>query len=345
MMDGMRRSALPRRGGALLATGILCLGLASCGSSDDDDKDAGSADSTKSAPSGDGGGAFPVVIQHSQGKAELKSAPRRVVALSAMDVDAVLSLGVEPVGAAKDPFGKDGVSPWLAGKLDGDTKLINTVPDVSFEEIAALKPDLILATGDYGIAKNYARLSQIAPTLAPTKTAAEDSWQSREERVGQALGKPAEAKKAVADTEQQIAATAERYPKLKGKTFSASYAYSATQIATITSPDDFAVKFLQSLGLEVTPTLKGTEKSATQKQPGLLSPELADRLASDLTVIGFVSPQVRTSLERGPSFAKVKSTGAYTPVDNATITELRNPSILGIPWLLEELTPSFKAVK
>ncbi|WP_158574086.1 ABC transporter substrate-binding protein [Streptomyces triticagri] len=286
-----------------------------------------------------------MTLQHSQGKAELASAPKRVVALSAMDLDAAISLGVEPVGAAKDPFAKSGVSPWLSDKLDSETELINTTPDMPFEKIAALEPDLILATGDYGISKNYARLSQIAPTLAPGKSAAEDSWQSREEKIGKALGKPDEAKKAVGDTEKLIAATARRYPKLEGRTFSASYAYSATQIATIASPDDFAVKFLQALGLEVNPTLQGTEKSASKTQPGMLSPEQAEKLASDLTVIGFTSPQVRNTLEKGPSFTKVKTTGVYAPVDNATITELRNPSILGIPWLLDELAPSFKAVK
>jgi len=340
LSEGVHRSVVtPRRAGVLLAVVVLSAGLASCGSSGDDD-----ADKAATTPTGKAG-VFPVVIEHSQGKAEVKSAPKRVVALSAMDLDAAISLGVDPVGAAKDPFGKNGVSPWLSGKLDADTKLINTTPDMSFEEIAALKPDLILATGDYGISKNYGKLSQIAPTLAPTKSAAEDSWQSREEEIGKALGKPDAAGKAVAATEQSIEDTAARYPRLKGRTFSASYAYSATQIATIASPDDFAVKFLESLGLEVTPTLKGTEKSATNEQPGLLSPELAGRLTSDLTVIGFVSPQVRNTLEKEPSFTKVKATGAYTPVDNATITELRNPSILGIPWLLEELTPSFKAVK
>ncbi|MEV0220498.1 ABC transporter substrate-binding protein [Streptomyces sp. NPDC050704] len=341
-----RYVSVRRRGGALLTVAALGVTLAACGSSDDDGDSGNSGDSAKAAATGTAdAGAFPVEIKHSQGNLSLKAAPERVVALSAMDLDAALSLGVTPVGAAKDPFGEKGVSPWLTGKLGSDTTLVNTTPDVSFEQIAALKPDLILATGDYAISKNYAKLSQIAPTLAPAKAAADDSWQNRETRIGKVLGKEEAATKAVADTEALIRKTADTYPELKGRTFSASFAYSATQIATIASPDDFAVKFLESLGLQVAPALKGAEETATKTQPGFLSPEQAGRITSDFTVIGFTSPQVKNAVEKGPAFAKVKSTGAYTPVDTATITELRNPSILGIPWLLEELTPSFKAVK
>ncbi|MEX3105822.1 iron-siderophore ABC transporter substrate-binding protein [Streptomyces sp. V2] len=335
-----RTGSVRHRGGALLAVAALSVTLAACGSSDD-----GDGGDDRSTPSTQAGGAFPVQVKHSEGSLSLKAAPTRVVALSAMDLDAALAVGVTPVGAAKDPFGEKGISPWLTGKLGADTTLVNTSPDVSFEQIAALKPDLILATGDYGISKNYARLNQIAPTLGPASSAADDSWQGRQTQIGKALGKEAAATKAVADTEALIRKTADTYPALKGKTFSASFAYSATQIATIASPDDFAVKFLESLGLQVTPALKGTEGTATKTQPGLLSPEQAGRLASDFTVIGFTSPQVRSSVEKNPAYTKVKSTGVYTPVDTATITELRNPSILGIPWLLEELTPSFKAVK
>ncbi|MFI0421214.1 ABC transporter substrate-binding protein [Spongiactinospora sp. 9N601] len=285
-------------------------------------------------------------VKHSLGETTVQAAPQRVVALSAMDLDAALSIGVTPVGAPKDPFGdKAGVSPWLTGKLTPGTKLFNAAPDISFEEIAALRPDLILATGDYAIAKHYTRLSQIAPTLAPGKSAAEDSWQSRQGQVGTVLGLGDAAGRAVAETEGKIQAVADAHPNLKGKTFSVSYAYAADTIATISAPGDFAVRFMQSLGMEVTASLKGNEKTASQTQPGRLSPEQADRLASDLTVIGFTSPQVRDTLEKGPAFAKVKSTGVYVPVDNATITELRNPSILGIPWLLNQLSPSLKSVK
>ncbi|MBB5133702.1 iron complex transport system substrate-binding protein [Thermocatellispora tengchongensis] len=341
-----RRVSPPRLGGVLLAAGALCLALAGCGGSGGDADAVSAKAATASTASSAQSGAFPVTIPHSQGETTVKSAPQRVVALSTMDLDAALSLGVTPVGAPKDPFGDEkGVSPWLAGKLTPATTLFNATPDISFEEIAALKPDLILATGDYSIAKHYAKLSQIAPTLAPAKSAAQDSWQGREEQVGTALGKADAAKQAVAETEDKIQAVADAHPNLKGKTFSVSYAYAADTIATISAPDDFAVKFMESLGLKVTPTLRGNEETATGTQPGRLSPEQADRLASDLTVIGFTSPQVRNTLEKGPAFAKVKSTGVYTPVDNATITELRNPSILGIPWLLEKLAPSFKAVK
>lgn len=42
----------------------------------------------------------------------------------------------------------------------------------------------------------------------------------------------------------------------------------------------------------------------------------------------------------------MKKSGTYQAVNSETITLLRNPSILGIPWLLRELGPALaKAAK
>lgn len=174
-----------------------------------------------------------------------------------------------------------------------DPGILSTTPDVSYEKVAALNPDLILATGDYAIGDHYAQLSKIAPTVAARKSAAEDSWQTREKQIGSALGRSEDAERQIGIAEAAIPASAARHSGLKGKTFSASFGYSPTQIATLASPKDFAVKFLEALGPKVTPSLAGTEKTATKVQPGILSPEQAEKLSADLVVIGFNSPQVR----------------------------------------------------
>lgn len=338
----MRRGQRGATAAGLLMAALLCTTAAACDSSDDPEPSTG-ASTGAGAQAGAAGGqaSFPVSVTHSQGRTEIPKAPARVVTLSAMDLDAALSVGVRPVGAGSDPYASNGISPWLSGKIDpATTKLISVTPDVSFEEIAALRPDLILATGDYQISTHYPQLSKIAPTLAPLASAAEDSWQDREKEIGTALGRSAEATRQISGTERVIADTAAEHPGLKDRTFSASFGYSATQIATLASPDDFAVQFLQALGLKVAPGLAGAEPSAAGAQPGILSPEQAGKLAADLVLIGYDSAQVQGVIEANPAFGPVKSNGVYQPVDTETITELRNPSILGIPWLLDELKPA-----
>ncbi|MYY07959.1 ABC transporter substrate-binding protein [Streptomyces sp. SID4919] len=336
----MRRAKGTRTAAALLTVGLLCTTATACGTSDDSG-DGETKSTAKASTGADGGAAFPVQVKHSRGTTEVSSAPKRVVALTTMDLDAALSMGVTPVGAGKDPFAPKGISPWLTDELDpAATELFSTTPDVSYEKVAALDPDLILATGDYAIGDHYTQLSKIAPTVAPQKSAAEDSWQTREKQIGSALGRSEDAERQIGVAEAAISASATRHSGLKGKTFSASFGYSPTQIATLASPKDFAVKFLEALGPKVTPSLAGTEKTATKVQPGILSPEQAEKLSADLVVIGFNSPQVRKALEANPAFTEVKKSGTYQAVNSETITLLRNPSILGIPWLLKELDPA-----
>lgn len=338
MPAGHNRTARSTTAIATLAlTAVVLLG-ACAGSETTGPGDA----ATASAPATD---PFPVSVHHGQGDIRIPAEPHRVVALSSMDIDAALAVGVTPVGAAKDPFAANGISPWLAGRLDpAKTELLVTDPDISFELIAALKPDLILATGDYNIEAHYAKLAGIAPTLAPTSSAAGDSWQQRQQAVGQALGRSQRASQAVAETDQSVAAARAAYPRLAGKTFSASFAYSTTQIATLSASTDFAVRFLTGLGLVLAPGLADVGKTATDTQPGLLGPEQVNRLAADLVVIGFVSPQIRDAVEGNAVFSSVKASPGYATVDVELITELRNPSILGIPWLLEQLRPALQKV-
>src|SRR5262245_17060518 len=100
------------RGRFLLAVAAGAILVVACGSGDDDDSAAESAPpattaapaasaasaapgSASSTPAAD---AFPVTIEHKYGKAEIPAAPQRVVTVGFSDQDALLALGVVPVG-------------------------------------------------------------------------------------------------------------------------------------------------------------------------------------------------------------------------------------------------------
>ncbi|MDN3356792.1 ABC transporter substrate-binding protein [Actinomadura sp. DC4] len=324
----------PRRlwAGLSLASALLATGA--CGSSKADD--SGSAPASES-------GAFPVTLQHSLGTTKLKSAPKRVVALSSVDVDAALALGVVPVLAAKDPFSPDGVYPWLKGRLDPKrTQLIAAVPTIPLERVASVKPDVILDTGDFTAAQNYKALSRVAPTIGPLKSAGADSWQDRQRLVGKALGLSSKADQAVSTAQAAIEATKSKHPGLKGRTFSVTYALTRSQILTLSSDQDFAVQFLRSLGLEQAPRLTKLVKNANGV--GSLSMERLDVLKADLMVAAYQTPDVQKQIETNPVMRSATKGSTYELADLPTITLFRNPSTLGIPWLLQRLDGAFAKV-
>jgi iron complex transport system substrate-binding protein len=94
---------------------------------------------------------FPVQIDHAYGSTTIESAPHRVVTWGATSYDAVIALGIVPVGIPRVPYGGDaeGKLPWTVEAVEalGGTfpALLTPGAEVAIEEIAALNPDLIIA--------------------------------------------------------------------------------------------------------------------------------------------------------------------------------------------------------
>src|SRR4051812_11592466 len=122
---------------ALVAAAAI-LSLTACGAKAESPAPAAqtSADTT----------AFPVTIEHKFGRTEIRAQPKRVVSLGLTDQDAMLALGVKPVGAT-DWFGERpyGNWPWSDAKWGTDRpEVISDGNEVNYEKIAALRPDLII---------------------------------------------------------------------------------------------------------------------------------------------------------------------------------------------------------
>lgn len=101
-----------------------------------------------------------VTVTHLGGTTELKSTPKRIVALEYNYQDALLKLGIKPVGVADHGYGP---LPHLAKGLKG-VPSVGYLSEPNLESIMALKPDLILADAERHKAI-YAQLSKIAPTI------------------------------------------------------------------------------------------------------------------------------------------------------------------------------------
>lgn len=326
----------------ILLTVTLVAGLAACGSVKDD-SDSGSSDASAKAG---GSAAFPVTVPHKFGDTKIAAAPKRIVVVGnggTDDIDALYALGVTPIAVSKDSLSSDGVYPWLKGKIDtGKTKLIDTLNGIDFEQIASLQPDLILATSDFTLDKDYKKLSAVAPTIGYATAWGQQSWQEHVQVVGKAVGKDAQAEKLIKDTEAGIAAVKAEHPGLDGRTYSLSIGNTPAKIYTIASEKDFAARLMSELGLGLTPSVKNI-KTVNGSPTGELSFEQLDKLDADLVVIAFTTKDLQKAFEASTlvkNMAAVKK-GNYVVTDVETISQLRSPSVLGIPWALDNLEAGF----
>ncbi len=97
--------------------------------------------------------------QHEQGTLSLDNTPKRVIALNWAATEALLLLGITPIGVAD----RDGYSVWVKEpELPQGVANIGTRTAPSLEAIAELKPDLIVTSSEMAPAANL--LERIAPT-------------------------------------------------------------------------------------------------------------------------------------------------------------------------------------
>lgn len=132
-------------------------------------------------------------VTHAMGVTEVPDNPQRVVILTNEGTEALLYLGVVPVGAVQSWSG----DPWydhIAEPL-ADTVPLGTELAVNLEILATLEPDLILAT-KVRSESIYAQLSAIAPTVMTETIGGE--WQDNLQFYADVVGKTAEGEAAVA---------------------------------------------------------------------------------------------------------------------------------------------------
>ncbi|GAB4586094.1 ABC transporter substrate-binding protein [Nocardia sp. IFM 10818] len=130
-----------------------------------------------------GPGVFPRNLTQAMGTTRIEQKPTRVVVLDSGELDAVLALGVTPVGMATNT-GQTGVPSYLADRV-ANIPTVGPINTLDLEKIAALKPDLILGS-KLRAADLYPQLSAIAPTVFSIRPGF--PWKENFQLVGAALG-------------------------------------------------------------------------------------------------------------------------------------------------------------
>ena len=296
---------------------------------------ASSAESAEPAPAA----GFPVTIEHALGTTTIPAPPTRIVALS-FEEDVLSQVDVAVVGRTENYYAPGALQPWQEGHVDPGIVALGGPDGLDLEKVAALEPDLILATNYYELENVYGGLSAIAPTVGYRTGWGEATWQDTARVIGRAMGKQAEVEQRVGEVDGSVAALAAELPGLSGKTFSSVFYHDAGQFAVDTNPEGHTAKLLGQLGMVMSPRIVAevVNRSLGAEQVGLID--------ADLVRLGYASDVLRAQLTASPLFGAVPAVrdGRVFESDVFGATAGNNPTLLNVPWQLEQQRPVLERV-
>lgn len=292
---------------------------------------------------------FPVTIPGGLGSAVIESAPQHVLALSGTDADHLLALGIVPLAiptmAQTDAMTNGtGILPWQRDLYPARLAKVETpVSDINYESLAALDPDLIVATTYWGLnADSYARLSDIAPVVHFDSGTNADPWQDYSRKIALALGKPEAAEAAIAKAEQALADARAAAPELEGKSFNAIISPSNEGVYILCSDEDNLARVTGALGLVLSDYAKTVPCDGGK---GQVSWDNVSNLDADLLWVIPDNMEQLSVLESQPLWPRLSAVqrGALVvvPKTSGVPYALAFPSPLSIAWSVEQLTPLF----
>lgn len=287
--------------------------------------------------------AFPVTIAHKYGSTEILAAPQRVVTVGLIEQDALLALGIVPVGTTEWFGGYPGsVWPWAQDKLGGAIPEAVGGDTINFEKIAALQPDLILALYSGVTQEEYELLSQIAPTVAQPQGYVNYGvpWQELTITVGKSVGQAPAAEKLVAAVEEKFEQVGAEHPEFQGATSVVATPY---QGIWVYGPEDVRGRFLTLLGFALPESLA---EITGAEFGGNLSMERADLL--DVDVIIWLDPEDAEGELGGPVYQNLP---VHTEGREVFLSSYDEPlggatsfvTVLSLPFLLDGLVPQLAA--
>lgn len=296
-------------------------------------------------------GAFPVSIKHALGTAEIRSAPKRIVALGQGSAETSIALGVVPVAVEAYPWGADdsGQLPWIREELQRRgaqlPTLIKGSTDLDLEAIVAAEPDLILAGWSGITPEQYKVLSDLAPTIAYPDQPWSTNWDEQIRTIATAFGQPAEGDRLIGQIDQRFATAAASRPGYRDVTFVYGYTRGPGTLGVLL-PDEQRVAFVSKLGLKLDPVV-ATLPETGGTDSALLGLENADKIAdADLFFTFYTDEETRKQVEAQPLYAAIPAVKRGTVISSSdrsfvTASSMINP--LSVPWALDRYLPLIDA--
>ncbi|MFG2497636.1 ABC transporter substrate-binding protein [Streptomyces sp. NPDC048441] len=268
------------------------LALSACGSDSSDD--SGSDSKGKNA------GKSVTVTDASGAEVKVPANPKKVIALSEMDLDSSLALDVKPVGLSAGR-GQKGAPGYLAGQAK-DIPVVGAVTGPDIEKVLQAKPDVILA-GQLADQQVLKQLKGIAPTVVTIDRTKD--WKKSLELTGKVLGKSNEASAFLKGYDTKAAALKKKLGANTGASVSVAR-YSAKGTAVM-QQGVFISDVLKDLGFK----RPGIQNKKGEGHSTPLSDEDLKQIDADWLFIG-------TLTSGGPDadlFKELKGKAAYKQLD------------------------------
>jgi iron complex transport system substrate-binding protein len=268
------------------------------------------------------------------GETKVPAAPKRVVSAGYTEQDDLLAVGVVPIAVTNwwgdQPFG---VWPWAQPKLGGaQPEVLDLSNGVQIDRIAALKPDLIVATNAGIDEDTYKKLSQIAPTIPQSgQDAFFEPWKTQAAAIGRAAFKFDEMAALVKAVEDKFTEIAKNNPQFSGKKALLLEGAIVGDAVNVLAPR-WRSDFLTQMGLAI-PEIGGT---ITRDQ---MAPMLD---SADVLIWSTESDDQQAALLADPTVAKLRATtgnrNVFTGKDLAGAIAFASP--LSYPVVADQLTPA-----
>lgn len=284
---------------------------------------------------------FPQRFDSIFGTTVVEARPERVVSLGYVAHDDLLALGVIPV-ALRYWYGPypGGVWPWAQAAL-GEARPEVLRGEISFERIALLEPDLILAVSSGVSAQEYRMLSRMAPTIAsePRFGDYNTPWDELALTVGRAVGQEPKAQAQIDAIRARFAAIRADHPEWGDMTaVAATYSGGAPAVFL---PGDTRADVLNNLGFK---TPEALAQHAGESFYMELSAEDLTPLDADvvLWIGGTATAETVASMPLRPSMRAPRE-GREVWADELMAGALGHATLLSLPWVLDHIVPEIEA--
>ncbi|MGV3041944.1 ABC transporter substrate-binding protein [Staphylococcus rostri] len=277
---------------AIIAVMVL---VAACGNANNSKKDSSSSSKGNA-----------VEVKHDGGTTKIEKEPKKVVALEYSFVDALVALGVKPVGIADDGDKKNIIEP-IRDKV-GDYKSVGDRKQPNLEVISQLKPDLIIADSNRHKG-NYEQLSKIALTiLLPSLDS--DYKQNLEafKTIGKALSKEDEADKRLDEHKEKIEKYEKEITMDKDKKVLPAVISQSGLLAH--SDKSYVGQFLHELGFK-----EALTKDVADQLPEYLNAPYLNMNSEQLADVNPERMFVMVNGEDDPFYAKMKEDKVWNDLD------------------------------
>jgi iron complex transport system substrate-binding protein len=242
-----------------------------------------------------------VTVKHIFGATKIPAPPKRVVSAGFTEQDDLLAVGVVPI-AVTDWFGGEpfGVWPWAQPKLGGAQPVVLNLNDgIQMDQIASLKPDLIVATNAGLDQDTYTKLSAIAPTIAQSgPNAFFEPWKDQATVIGQAVFKADEMATLIAGVDQKFADVGKNNPQFAAKKVLVLGGMFYQDSVRVTTPG-WRTDFLTNMGFTIPDT--GGELVPRDKMASVLD-------GADVLIWTTESDDEQAALLADPVIAKLRAT-------------------------------------